>query len=235
MQIKHIIKIITLTVISSILLSCVTTRKPILDTLVNDDILVISGYPSTYYVNVIGTTAFTNHNKTFDGLDLSINDVILNNFKTKARDNKYITYSGEKTFDFTKGNWYSGKGFSLNKSISELKEINAKYNSRYLLLIGAESMGDSVFFTNQFFSGYGITRRYLYGQPKTVLYTAMKMSLIDAKTYKVVQTVTTLQHIPMNRLRQEKLHKLDQQQFLIFKEKYPALFDSAIDDLLAKL
>ena len=159
---KNIIRILLLTVLSSLLLSCATTRKPILATLASDSILVVSGYPDTYYVNVIGTTAFTNHNKKFDGLDLSINDIILDDFKTNIRNKNYISYTGNETFDFTKGNWYTGLGFNINDSIAKLKTINAQHNSRYILLIGPEKSSDSVYFTNQVFSAYGITRRYLY-------------------------------------------------------------------------
>jgi hypothetical protein len=235
MTIKNHIKFLVLIALSSLLLSCATTQKSFLNTLENESILVISGYPDTYYVNVIGTTAFTNHNKEFENLDLSINEIIQDDFKTNIRNKNYISYDDNETFDFTKGYWYSKSRFKFKDSIEKFKEINSHYKSRYILLIGTEDFGDSVFFTNQLFRGYGITRRYLYGQPKTVLYATMKMDLIDTTTYKIIKSVSLLQHEDNNRLKQKKLHELEKGEFLIFKENYRPLFNQAINELLSKL
>ena len=56
-----------------------------------------------------------------------------------------------RSFDFSNGNWYTGLGFNIKKSLPELKKISEEYNSEYLLLIGPELSSDSAFFYKHWF------------------------------------------------------------------------------------
>lgn len=214
-----------------ILASCATPNKKILNP-DSDKVLVLSGFPDTFYINVIGTTIFTNHNEKLENLGFEVNNLIVDIVNTSYPDSKFVTYKGENKFEFLKGNWYTGNGFRIKDSIQKFKEINSTYNARYILLIGPEISSDSIFFTNQFFKGYGITKRYLYGNPRTVLYSSMKMALIDTETYKVVKNLQFLETEDTNLLRNEKIHVLKPEDFNVFKDSFPIIFKNAIVKLI---
>ena len=240
-------KILLFISIILIIPSC-ATKQSFLKSQVNNDsnILVISGFSNEFNVKVIGTTAFTNHMTSFKSIDLDVNKVIngvINNQYESRNDvvgnqyksRKYEIYEGEKNFDFTKGNWYTDIGFSINKYKQDFIKLGQQYNSRYIILIGAERSSDSIFFTNQWFKGFGIGRRFLMGQGRSVLFVSVKMALYDTRTNKIVNTVQTLSHKPTSKLKNGKLHKKSRQEFLILADDFPSLFKLAINGLLNKL
>lgn len=218
------------------LASC-ANHKSYLKENTNDEtkILVISGYSDIFRVGVIGTTIFTNHNSEFKNLNLNTNEVILNSFKSGFNSVKFEAYDGETTFDFTDGNWYTGNGFNIKKSLDDLKIINQKYNSQYLLLIGPETSTDSAFFTGIGFEGFGVKRRYFMGDPNTVIYVSMKMALLDTSTFKIVKTVSNLEFQHTGLFPKEKIHKLERDDFLVLKDAFQTVFNKAINGLVERL
>lgn len=228
------IKVILLIISTVLLCSCATTEKRQLKN-TNGKVLVVTGFPNTFHVNVIGTTAFTNHHNKFSDLDFEADDLILAAVENNNKGRKFEPYYGNIAFDFSKGHWYTGNGFNIKKSIPQLKKINSEFNSRYIILIGSENLYDSIYGTNQFHEGVGITRRYTFGNPSTVLYVSMKMALVDTETYKIVKSIDTLKYEFTNELKAEKLHKLDREKFLIFQDKYSHIFRKAFNELINDL
>jgi len=77
-----------------------------------------------------------------------------------------------------------GMGLVLKKHIPNLNVVSESCQCRYLLLVGSEHSEDNMFFTNQYFSSYGIAQRSFVGKKNNRLYVSMKMALVDMQTKK---------------------------------------------------
>lgn len=232
------IKLISALLISFGLISCATTQRqgsqknePAVNQFTKDEILVISGFNQTFHMKVIGTTAFTNRYKEIEGYDLNTNELIRSAFEGKPG---YEVYNGDIDFDFSHGGRFTRLGFNKKKARKDLSKLKSTYKNKKVLLIGPENHYDNVYMTNQLFNGFGITRRYLFSSPDTVLHVAMKMALVDLETLKFDKWEATVYIKPVNAFPEQKLHKLDSDQFNELSNQFPRLFYGAIKELLKR-
>jgi hypothetical protein len=75
---------------------------------------------------------------------------------------------------------------SIEGGLESVTRLARDSGAEYVLVIGPSQMGDSVFGTNQSFSGYGIGQRSFLGLKRAVNYLTMRVVLFDGKDGKEV-------------------------------------------------
>ena len=174
---------------------CATNQLELIQSITESEgILVASLFEDRFFIQTTGTTAFQNDMAELDTSSWKVNDFVEARF-IEGLEGKYKAFSNAEFRDrvtLPGDNYLTGYPSPITDEA--VLQLARSLGAKYILLLSPIEFLDAYFGTNQYVQGYGIYRRSLYGESRTIQYAQMGADLFDAETGAFIATNGTIGH-----------------------------------------
>ena len=232
---------VTILVIITILSGCAGMgAQKVLELEDNQKILVISSMGNEFDLLSVGTTVFSNESKSIPVNGWYVDDHIEKSISELSEKSRFDIKSQEILPLKNPPPVFMTSLWTLQIDFNGIKDhiFSFAKEKEYDLILFVNSFEDedTIFGTNQYYSGYGLYKRTFLSSSRTVIYARVSVNLYDVNTQKkVTGTWDTISRPCSDYISYEKLSSLTDKQISDNEKKVKSLIKESIIGQLKEL